>query len=96
MEKEKLLFPVDDEYLKGQAKKIGGRLVHLTRRAIPEMKSYQNWEIRQLAEKIIRLVHLFLDENNQSTFPEDNRKKCIVLLQKFNIGNIPDTVNAST
>lgn len=89
-------FPVVDEYLINQSRKIGARLVHLTKHAIPEIKSYQNWEIRKLAEGIVELVNLFIEESQENYFPPKIKNKCLRLLKVFNENNIPFNLRAST
>jgi hypothetical protein len=51
--------PLQDDFLKTQSKTIGGQLVHLTTKAIPILKSEQEWYIRKTATKLVPALRVF-------------------------------------
>lgn len=72
---------------------IGGRLVHLTSKAIPNLKSQQEWVIKNKYELIHHIVFNFL--NKTEMFTQKDKEFCFMkLIELEHI--IPFSIYAST
>jgi hypothetical protein len=74
---------VNDGFLSKQSNDIGGLLVHITTKAIPKLKSEQEWPIMEIAIKLRDLLESFFYNVPDDCFPEDVKKDCLELLNKF-------------
>lgn len=91
-----VFLPLEDEFLKSQAKSIGGQLVHLTIKAMPKLKSEQEWSIRDVATKLVPAIKVFLNNVKENRFTKEIRIECLEYLSKLYPPDIPVSINSST
>ena len=87
---------VQDDFLKSQADTIGGQLVHLTIKAMPKLKSEQEWQIRDTAAKLVSALKEFLSVVKESRFAKEIRVECLVYLARLFPPEIPVSTSAAT
>jgi hypothetical protein len=88
-------YPLKDELLNSEAKSIGGQLVHLTIKST-SLKSEQEWQIREVANKLVPTISGFLDNVVETRFTKDVKVECLQHLAKISPSQIPVSIKAST
>jgi hypothetical protein len=95
-----LFSPISNQFLSEQSKNIGGKLVHITKNAIPNLKSQQHWPITTMAFEIIESIEKFLNVVPETRLENDVKKSSNSLISqlKNSIRNTitPFSVNVST
>ena len=87
--------PPQDDVLNNQAKNIGGQLVHLTVKST-QLKSEQEWSIRETANKLVPVLEEFFSNVAESKVPNSVRVECLKHLAKLSSGEMPVTASVST
>ena len=91
-----LFTPLESEFLKNQAKDIGGHLVHLTTKPMPKLKSEQEWFVGETAQKLVPALKEFFVKVAEAKFEKGVKSECLVHLARLNPPEIPVSVYAST
>ncbi len=92
-----LKFPIAENiFLKEQSRIIGGQLVHLTNKAMPELKSEQVWPIFELKENLTPLLLGFLASVPDNKFDQHSKAECNSNLLHLKPNSSFITINAST
>ena len=83
-------------FLDDWANKIGSRLVHITTKPMPKLKSHQIWPIDDIVILLKPGLETFLNAVSESRLASDVRKDCLSHLAKLNPPKISVSVNVST
>ena len=62
---------VNVDFLRTQAKDIGGKLVHLTLKPKPYLMSEKEWQILEIVKNLVPIINSFLKNVPESKFEED-------------------------
>lgn len=90
-------FPIlNNEFLKDQSKIIGGQLVHLTLKAMPALKSEQDWPIFEIKENLSPLILGFLAYVPNDKFDKHSKEECMSNALHLRPSSPLVTINAST
>jgi hypothetical protein len=73
----------EDEFLKSWADNVGGRLVHITTKPMPALKSRQEWPIMEIAQRLKPWLHEFLRVVPDSRLVAGAREQCLSHLAKL-------------
>lgn len=87
---------MNDSFLNDWADKIGGHLVHITTKPMPNLKSQQQWPIDEIVILLKPGLVAFLNVVLESRLASDVRKDCCSHLAKLNPPKISVSVNVST
>ncbi len=88
--------PLSDDFLKNQADNIGGYLVHITTKSMPNLKSKQEWFIRETALKLVPAIKTFLFAALENRLVDGAKNDCLGYLRKLSPPEIPVSLRAST
>jgi hypothetical protein len=88
--------PSQDNFLMDLADRIGGCLVHITTKPMPDLKSQQNWPIDDIASRLNPVLMRFLRNAPESRLAVGVRNDCINHLSKVRFSPITLSVHAST
>lgn len=91
-----IFYPPQDDFLNGQASRIGGQLVHLTTKPMPNLKSEQDWQIRETAKKLVPALQIFLYKVSEPRFPDNVKIACLQHLARLSPPEIPVSLTVST
>jgi hypothetical protein len=91
------LYPLFSEsFLDEWADNIGSRLVHVTTKPMPNLKSQQSWPIDNIVNLLAPGLISFLNAVSGTRLATDVKKDCFSHLCKLNAPKIPISVNVST
>jgi len=85
-----------DAFLKSQADDIGGQMVHLTTKAMPLLKSNQNWPIDNIMGKLIPVLQNFFLLVPSSRLGAGIKTECLSYLRRLTIHSTPISLSVST
>jgi len=89
-------LPKPDSFLNHWADNIGGFLVHITKKPMPDLKSQQQWPIDDIVILLKPGLISFLNAVSDSRLATDVRKDCFSHLARLNPPKIPVSANVST
>lgn len=87
--------PLKNEFLKNQAKKIGGQLVHLTTKS-SLLKSEQEWQIGKVAISLMPAMQEFLSVVPNHRLPIKINEECRELIKMISSKFSASTISLST
>jgi hypothetical protein len=90
------VFPLNSGFLIMQAKNIGGHLVHLTTRAIPDLKSQQEWDISGIACRLVPALNQFLEAVPEERVVTGVRKDSLAFLARLSSSEETNPLRATT
>jgi hypothetical protein len=85
-----------DSFLDNQVKSIGGHLVHITTKPMPQLKSEQEWCIRETSDRLIPYLNTFLTEVPEKRLALNARSECRAQLDRLYKVTIPISLKTST
>jgi hypothetical protein len=90
-------FPIQtDTFLMEQSSLIGGKLVHLTKKAYPDLKSEQEWPIFEIQEPLVKVILFFLGQVTEDKFDHSAKTTSLHLLQRLHPKSVFCSINVST
>lgn len=89
-------IPKSAAILEIHSQMIGGQLVHLTSKAMPQLKSEQEWYIEETAIELEHLVRRFIVSVKECRFSTPAKSMCMELLDKLAEVHLPKYTSPST
>jgi len=91
-----LYKPINDGVLKNNVGNIGNRLVHLTTKPMPKLKSEEEWQVGEIAIRLTPIIKKFLGIVRETRFSKIVKDRCLENLAKVSPPEIHLSIMAST
>jgi hypothetical protein len=91
-----IFSPLQDAFLISQAQDIGGQVVHITKKAMPKLRSQKDWPIREIAKRLAPAIETFLVVVSETKLADRVKQDCLSYVASLRPPEIPVSLHAST